>query len=66
MVEDIFATHIKGNKIMLSDNVSVDIAKFKEVFGNENITYNNLIRIDNGDRGYKNFFNRCKAQGILN
>mgnify|MGYP001459497977 CR=1 FL=1 len=46
-------------------NVSAD--DFAEVFADAPTkpTYTDLMGIDGGTKGYKNFFDQCKAEGIL-
>ena len=62
----IFGTeHIK---LSSTTNVSAEdflnIAGFSELSSNP--SYQEFIDFDNGELGYKSFFDECKEQGILN
>ena len=63
----VFATKIKNGSIDLGGGVTVEIEVFATLFADapSNPTYDNLMRIDDERMGYKPFFDRCKAEGIL-
>lgn len=53
--------------IRLPDGSEVDVDFFASLFSSasDDPTYAELIDIDGGTRGYKPFFDACKAEGIL-
>lgn len=62
----VFGNKIIENDIMLTENRSVSLSTFAAMFPVE-LTYNSLINHDPEDKkGYRWFFDKCKAEGILN
>jgi hypothetical protein len=53
--------------IILPNGSSVSAEDFAEVFTDApgNPSYNDLLTIDGGTKGYKEFLDKCKAKGIL-
>jgi len=66
-IEDIQLTFGVDDLIKLPSGNVVKVERFQELFkeANKKPTYNELIIIDGGKKGYKDFFNECKEQGIL-
>lgn len=70
-VREIFAVKITGDKIALNETDAITVEKFSELFADAEPTYTGLIAVDgyvdetNTGKGYKNFFDQCKAEGIL-
>ena len=72
--KNIFAKYLDGGRILLDNKgQSVDLVIFEQKFASasENPTYTELMVIDgyvdenNQGMGYKNFFDKCKVEGIL-
>lgn len=63
----IFDKKLNGENIILSQNLTVPLVFFIGLFKNvSEITYDNLME-SNADRyGYKQFFEECRSEGILN
>jgi len=64
-MESIFKDFIVGNHLQLNEVVFVNINTFSSIFKGAK-TYEEFIEIDNGKKGYKEFFDKCKDEGILN
>lgn len=62
-----FYCYIRGDELMLASNMVVDVSKFQELFAEVvNDSYATYVQIDElNNYGYKSFFDRCKAEGIL-
>jgi len=65
MIESIFKDIIEEGRIEVNSGVYVSVDTFKKIFEGAE-TYNDFLAIDNEEKGYKLFFDRCKDQGILN
>lgn len=66
-IRNIFAINIVGEFIILPGGSRVDAEFFADLFSAapSNPTYDDLVAIDGGDKGYIPFFDQCKAEGIL-
>ena len=66
-VRRIFARYVGGDDLILSATNFVPIDSFVILFdsASSNSTYQELVDIDGGDKGYIPFFNKCKTDGIL-
>jgi len=73
IIKTLFASKITDDRIYFKNGSFIEIEKFAEIFKGipENPTYNDFISIDgyvndeNHGMGYKDFFDQCKAEGIL-
>ena len=61
------AESIFGLTIQLNPVCVVSAENFSEVFSEASgqPNYNELIQLDGGVKGYKDFFDKCKLEGIL-
>lgn len=58
-----FSEHLQINKY-----TTITISDFKRLFKDAfpNPTYEKLMNIDNGEKGYEEFFGELKQKGLLN
>jgi len=56
---------IQGETILLPNDARVDISVFCDIFANVVATYTELMTVDNGEKGYKLFFDHYKENGSL-
>ena len=62
----VFAPRLRGDTLLLGNGATVSLAQFAILFDVEAPTYDALVACDPEDvRGYRRFFDECKAQGIL-
>lgn len=72
MLEEVFKTKILNGVVVMPNKSVVPYDKFKKIFYSvkDNPTYENMMEIntleDEKERGYSEFLNQCKEQGILN
>lgn len=64
-VLSVFAPAIIGEEIALGNGVTVAVDTFAALFADAEPTFASLSQADAGIRGYADFLERCKAQGIL-
>lgn len=58
--------NVFGDMIKISQFVQVDATTFANLFSDANdMSYNELIRVDENIKGYKLFLDQCKAEEIL-
>ena len=65
-----WSTYIDGDNLIVSvrsetDRTVIPIADFVSTFGDCEPNYTSLIARDNGNKGFKDFFNTLKSEGIL-
>ena len=63
-MREIFKKFIFGSWLILPDGQSVSLDTFQEMFG-EAKTYHEFVAVDGGTKGYKEFFDHCQEQGVL-
>jgi len=49
----------------IGNEQTVNVDFFVSIFGDAEATYDSLCSIDAGEKGYKDFFDLCKTEGIL-
>lgn len=67
-VSKVFKNYIIGNELKLPDGSTVEVEFFANVLfptASANPTYNELVAIDEGTKGYISFFDLCKAEGSI-
>ena len=68
-IRKIFATKISlsNDVINLPGGATVPVKVFANLFKNasSNPTYEELVDLDGGKKGYLSFFDECKTEGIL-
>lgn len=63
----IFKNKIVEDTILLPGGATVVVETFTTLFSSvESNLYADFIAVDNGQMGYKDFFDQCKAEEILN
>lgn len=64
-MREVFKDIIIDERIEVNKSVYVDVEVFERVFEGAK-SYDDFIKVDNGVKGYKRFFDKMKEQGILN
>lgn len=67
-VYTVFKPHIMDDQIDIGDAQFVSVDFFTMLFASASSptpTYQELITIDGGTKGYKNFFDQCKSEGLI-
>ena len=49
----------------IGNEQTIDVDFFVSIFGEAEVTYDSLCAIDAGEKGYKDFFDLCKTEGLL-
>ena len=77
MLKEVFKDKIVFGLVVMPNNVIVPIETFEKIFADvaDNPTYENMMEINDlgldeegnpKERGYSEFLNQCKSEGILN
>lgn len=65
-IKNVFSKYIKGDCLYLSDNRYIEVKRFCDLFKNiKEVSYKELVRVDDGKMGYTSFFDKCKDDGII-
>lgn len=65
-MREIFRPYIRGERLCLPGRQDVDMSFFEHLFSSvQEFTHDNFVEVDGGQLGYIEFFDQCKADGVL-